>query len=106
MKQKQKNVIRKESEWIRRTKIIISFPHVWVCVILAVAAGVMLYASWRLDSCQKFWSSICANIFAGLVTGLAVCLVGGSIQKGCAQVDKQATHPIPQGRVRIFWSHS
>lgn len=80
MKQKQKNVIRKESEWIRRTKIIISFPHVWVCVILAVATGVMLYASWRLDSCQKFWSSICANIFAGLVTGLAVCLVGGAKQ--------------------------
>ena len=27
-------------------------------------------------------------------------------QKGRAQMDKQATHPIPQGRVRIFCRHT
>ena len=86
MKQKKRNVIRKEPEWIRRAKIIISFPHVWVCVVLAVAAGAMLYSSWRLDTCQKFWSSVCANIFAGLVTGLAVCLIGGAKQISIARM--------------------
>jgi len=86
LKQKKKNVIRKEPEWIHRIKIIISFPHIWVCVVLAVSAGIMLYTSWRLDSCQKFWSSVCANIFAGLVTGLAVCLVGGAKQISIAHI--------------------
>ena len=30
----------------------------------------------------------------------------GFTKKGRAQMDKQATHPIPQGRVRIFCRHT
>ena len=40
----------------------------------------MLFVSWLLKSTDSFWSSICANVFAGLVTGLVICLIGGAKQ--------------------------
>lgn len=42
---------------------------------------VTLSASMYLDYFEnKFWSSICANIFAGLLTGLIICLIAGTKQ--------------------------
>ena len=80
-KRKVKNgVIRREPEVVRFTKVIFSFAHIWVCLILALLSAVMLYISWLLKVTDSFWSSICANVFAGLVTGLVICLIGGAKQ--------------------------
>lgn len=73
-------IIRKEPEWLRFTKVIFSFSHIRVCLIIAASAALMLFVSWLSKDAQPFWSSICANIFAGLVTGLVICLIGGAKQ--------------------------
>lgn len=77
-RQKNKNgYIKREPEWWRKTKVTFSFSHIWICLIIAASAAGMLFVSWLYKDSQPFWSSICANIFAGLVTGLVICLVGG-----------------------------
>lgn len=78
--QNKKGVIHRETEWWRFTKVILSFSHIWVCLVIAASAVLMLFVSWLFKDAQPFWSSICANIFAGLVTGLVICLIGGAKQ--------------------------
>lgn len=90
MKKRKKNVVRRECDFFRRIKIILHFPHAWVCIILAGLAVIMLAVSSVLDNCgQAFWSSICANVFAGLVTGLAICLIGGAKQISTTKMHAQ-----------------
>lgn len=76
----KKGVIRRDPEWWRFAKVIFSFSHIRICLIIAASAAMMLFASWLIKDAQPFWSSICANIFAGLVTGLVICLIGGAKQ--------------------------
>lgn len=76
----KKGVIRRDPEWWRFTKVILSFSHIRVCLIIAASAALMLFVSWLSKDTQPFWSSICSNIFAGLVTGLVICLIGGAKQ--------------------------
>ena len=78
--QNKKGVIQRETEWWRFTKAILSFSHIWVCLVIAASAVLMLFVSWLFKDAQPFWSSICTNIFAGLVTGLVICLIGGAKQ--------------------------
>lgn len=85
----KKNVIKKTPEWIRRTKIAWSFPHLWICFILTLVATIMLILSWYMRNQHPFWSSICANVFAGLVTGLAICLIGGAKQISIARMQSK-----------------
>ena len=73
--QNKKGVIHRETEWWRFTKVILSFSHIWVCLVIAASAVLMLFVSWLFKDAQPFWSSIYANIFAGLVTGLVICLI-------------------------------
>lgn len=65
----------------RKVLLYASFPHLWLAGIILILAIVTLLASMYLDySENKFWSSICANIFAGLLTGLILCLIAGTKQ--------------------------
>lgn len=73
-------IIQRAPEWWRFAKVIFSFWHIRVCLIIAVIAAVMLFVSWLYKDTQLFLSSICANVFAGLVTGLVICFVGGAKQ--------------------------
>lgn len=58
------------------------FPHIRICFAILAAALVMLLCAYVLDQCGiAFWSSICANIFAGLITGLVLCFVSGIKQR-------------------------
>lgn len=59
-------------------KIATSFPHVWICATILILAGLSLWASYDLTYCgNSFWSSVFANIFAGLITGFVICLISG-----------------------------
>ncbi|MDB7830059.1 hypothetical protein [Intestinimonas butyriciproducens] len=61
-----------------RASLIFSFPHFWICILIILLAIVSLWISHVLyRSHQDFLSSIFANIFAGLVTGLIICLLSG-----------------------------
>lgn len=72
-----KRVRKKKSEWLRFAKVILSFSHIRICLIIVAAAAIMLFISWVIKDAQPFWSSVFANVFAGLVTGLVICLIGG-----------------------------
>lgn len=61
--QNKKGVIQRETEWWRFTKAILSFSHIWVCLVIAASAVLMLFVSWLFKDAQPFWSSICTNIF-------------------------------------------
>lgn len=61
-----------------RVSLIFSFPHFWICILIILLAIVSLWISHALyRSHQDFLFSIFANIFAGLVTGLIICLLSG-----------------------------
>ena len=68
----------------RKLLLHISYPHLWIALIITVLFVIALLVSIYLNNIgEAFWSSICANIFAGLITGLIICLVSG-IKQGCA----------------------
>lgn len=60
-------------------KIYAGFPHVYVTVLIFIITLVALFISLR-----AYWKnenlifSISSNIFAGLLTGLILCLIGGT----------------------------
>ena len=62
-------------------KTALTFPHIWISAIILLLAGITLWLSFELTLLDKaYWSSIFANIFAGLVTGFVLCLVSGAKQ--------------------------
>lgn len=64
--------------------LYVSYPHLWIALIITVFFVIALLVSIYLNNIgETFWSSICANIFAGLITGLIICLVAG-IKQVCA----------------------
>lgn len=66
---------------IDRIITLFSFPHIWICLIILLLAVISLYASYQLNIIEEnYWSSILANIAAGFVTGIVICLVGGAKQ--------------------------
>lgn len=72
------HIVRKTPEWLRRLKIMVRFPHIWTCFIIIFAAVATLLMSLYFDRCgNSFWSSILANVFAGLITGFVICLISG-----------------------------
>lgn len=65
----------------RKALLYASFPHLWLAGIILILTIATLAVSVHLDyHGNKFWSSICANIFAGLLTGLILCLIAGTKQ--------------------------
>ena len=73
----KKKPYRKKCGLLRKISAVFTFPHIWVCIAIAALSVVALVLSWRLKCSQPFWSSIFANVFAGLITGLVVCFIGG-----------------------------
>lgn len=55
-----------------------SFPHIWICLIITILAITTLILSIKLEQNDlSYWASILSNIFAGLITGLIICLLSG-----------------------------
>ena len=66
-------MILKKKKFVRS---YLKFPHIWVLLVISFLMVVSLCVSVYLDiKSIAFWSSIFANVFAGLLTGLVVCLI-------------------------------
>ena len=59
------------------TLAIFSLPHFLTVIILLLLATVSLMISYCFRGEATFLSSVFSNIFAGLITGFAVCLISG-----------------------------
>lgn len=55
----------------------ILFPHILTCIVILLLAILALWFSFTLKEGSSYWSSILANIAAGLFTGIVICLVAG-----------------------------
>lgn len=76
IKSKLHRVIEKLSELLWRLKILFRFPHLWTCIIILCIAVIAFFISFYLNNIgQNYWSSILANLFAGLITGFVICLI-------------------------------
>lgn len=74
--------IYKVKQFIKKIKykaaLICSFPHFGICVLIIILSGVSLLASYYFYRLRRdYLSSILANIFAGLLTGLIICMISG-----------------------------
>lgn len=88
---KEKKIQRKHDKLIKkkhqRRKLDFSLPHIRVAARIGVLTVVTLVGSVGLTLAQEtFWSSILANIFAGLLTGMVLCLVSGTKQRTVADM--------------------
>lgn len=72
-----RNIIQKSLDVFRRLMIFLKFPHIWTCFIILIFAAVALLVSYQLNTLnESYWSSIFANLFAGLLTGFVICIIG------------------------------
>lgn len=69
---KTKFAIKKIKQTI---KIYFSLPHIWVLVSVSVLSIVMCFISIVFKNADSFLSSLFANIFSGLITGVIICLI-------------------------------
>lgn len=56
---------------------LLRLPHMLIMAFLVMLAVASLVTAYRLQATSEFVSSVFSNIFAGLVTGIAVCLISG-----------------------------
>jgi len=86
LKEKSKKSIDRH----KRKYFDLRFPHIRTALVISTLAIIALVASWMLD-CQgiPFWSSIFANIFAGFVTGLIICIISGKKQRKIALIKNE-----------------
>ena len=72
--------------------MIFKIPHIKIAIIiLALAIGTLIASGiLQLTNCS-FWSSVLANIFAGLITGLIICMINGIKQKSITGVNIKMT---------------
>ena len=71
----------------RKQELWLSFPQFRLfCIITVLTILMLILASLVQDA---FWSSICANVFAGFVTGLVLFLLTGTRQIYIAQQEEQ-----------------
>lgn len=68
---------RKLKKFTKNICIYMSFPHLWIAIIITILLFVSLGISLYLREYSEYYSSIFANIFAGLLTGLIICLISG-----------------------------
>ena len=59
----------------KNLKLYGTLPHIWVMLVILVTAIIVCYFSYITTKTEPFLSSILANIFAGLVTGVVVSLI-------------------------------
>lgn len=73
-----------------RSSLILSFPHFWICIlIILLAIASLAISSILYKNAQEYLSSVFANIFAGLVTGLVICLLSGVKQLYIAKLENK-----------------
>lgn len=77
----------------RKIMLYASYPHLWIALVITVLFVIALLVSIYLNEINEmFWSSICANIFAGLITGLIICLVSGIKQVHASNLKSKKTY--------------
>lgn len=69
---KLKFVLKKD---MKRIKPYLELPHTWALLMVTVLATIMCLLSVYYKDTQSFTSSICSNVFAGLLTGVIICLI-------------------------------
>lgn len=78
MKYTLKFRLRDICECIKLAVQYLLFPHILAGIIILMLAILSLRHSYLLmTNGQDYWSSVFANISAGLITGIVICLVGG-----------------------------
>lgn len=55
----------------------IGLPHIWITLILLISAIASLVLSFTLENDKV--TSVFSNVFAGLITDTALCLISGLI---------------------------
>lgn len=86
-KKKTKSVAERHN----RKTLDFSLPHIRIVGLISIVALLSLIASLALDHFGKpFWSSILANIFAGLLTGLVICVISGVKQVMIAKLEVES----------------
>lgn len=74
----------------KRRTLDFSLPHIKIVGVIAFIALLSLIVSLVLDHFEiPFWSSILANIFAGLLTGLVICVISGTKQVAIAKLEAE-----------------
>lgn len=58
-----------------RLRILFTHPHSITVILLIIIAILSLYFSFNTNN--SFLSSVLSNIFAGLITGIAICFTSG-----------------------------
>lgn len=70
--------------------LYLSFPHIWICLIITILAIATLIISIKLEqNDSSYWASILSNVFAGLITGLIICLLSGTKQIYVAKLNSK-----------------
>lgn len=101
IKKAQKKDIEKRH---KRKSVDLQFAHNKIVLLIAFFALVALAVAWLLDVAGiAFWSSIVANIFAGLITGLVICLIAGTKQITIAKLESQKSFlETLSGKIKEF----
>ena len=72
LKLKLKNIIKKIKRSIR---LFFSLPHLLTTFVVVILAVITLMISSYLQAKEPFVSSVLSNVFAGLVTGIVLCVI-------------------------------
>lgn len=72
LKLKLKNIIKKIKRSIR---LFFSLPHLLTTFVVVILAVITLMISSYLQTKEPFVSSVLSNVFAGLVTGIVLCVI-------------------------------
>ena len=70
-------------------RVLFQLPHFWTIIVLIFLSVLSLVFSFDLRESHEFPSSVFSNIFAGLVTGIAICLISGLRNISQYNIEKQ-----------------
>lgn len=72
LKLKLKNLSKKAK---RSISLFFSLPHLLITLVVIILAVITLLISSHLQTKDPFASSVLSNVFAGLVTGIVLCII-------------------------------
>ena len=58
-----------------KIKLYCRLPHIWILFSILIISMLMLYVSFVTKGTNPYVSSMSANVFAGLITGVVICLI-------------------------------
>ena len=70
-------------------RVLFQLPHFWTIIVLIFLSVLSLFFSFDLRENHEFSSSVFSNIFAGFVTGIAICLISGLRNISQYNIEKQ-----------------